>query len=260
MNKESKSLVIQFIHSGKTDKRIGHILRNEDSHKRRLIKNEISFVDNGKLVEKQKGYFWGEWEAGVYNEKEDAYTVSTVKYPCDTLINSENRLNSCKTACGGKLNTDPYVFGNYFIYSNCMQQRYKKLKKLKENDIIIFGSHKADSFVLDTVFVVDKIITESEKAKLSHCFKTATLNSLDANCVIYCGKTYKDNPNGLYSFFPCNDKPFDRPEIKADGISQQTQGIHYIKDQSAEEIWKQLKMQTEKICKIGVWAKEPQEE
>ncbi|MGK4002197.1 hypothetical protein WMF31_06205 [Sorangium sp. So ce1036] len=55
-------------------------------------------------------------------------------------------------------NTDPFVFGDTFLYSCCKQVRRNGsatlLRKLQRGDVILFGSRLDGRFVLDTVFVV----------------------------------------------------------------------------------------------------------
>ena len=38
-------------------------------------------------------------------------------------------------------NTDPMVFGDAFIYSNCLQAAYVSLRTLTEGSIVLFGRH-----------------------------------------------------------------------------------------------------------------------
>ena len=56
--------------------------------------------------------------------------------------------------CGGLHNTDPFIFGDRFLYSNCKQTSSTRLRSLGRGSMIAFGSHKAHRWVLDTVMVV----------------------------------------------------------------------------------------------------------
>ena len=56
--------------------------------------------------------------------------------------------------CGGLHNTDPFIFGDRFLYSNCRQTGSRRLRSLGRGSVIAFGSHKAGRWVLDTVMVV----------------------------------------------------------------------------------------------------------
>ncbi len=53
----------------------------------------------------------------------------------------------------GLHNTDPFIFGERFLYSNCHQRWKSRLRTLSRGSVIAFGSKKGD-WVLDTVLVV----------------------------------------------------------------------------------------------------------
>ena len=55
---------------------------------------------------------------------------------------------------GGLHNTDPFIFGDRFLYSNCKQATSTRLRSLGRGSVIAFGSHTARRWVLDTVMVV----------------------------------------------------------------------------------------------------------
>lgn len=262
MNKKNQETAIQFLHPGKTiwDRNEKAWDWNSKEHVRRLFKNEISFVDkDGRYTEKSEGYFWGEWEATHETYSEGNWRITSIKTPVFNGLVSQKR--KCSVSCSEgdpRLNTDPYVFGDFFIYSNCQQSHYPKLRNLEENDLILFGSHQGGFFILDTVFVVDRQLDEKELDDCSLCFQNVTRN-LVANGVYYKGKTYKKGSKEPFSFFPCSDRPFERPRILLDGISQQRRGIHYLKAFSAVNYWEKVKEIVEKDYCLGVWAKEPDE-
>ena len=56
--------------------------------------------------------------------------------------------------CGGLHNTDPFIFGDRFPYSNCKQASSTRLRSLGRGSVIAFGSHTAGRWVLDTVMVI----------------------------------------------------------------------------------------------------------
>ena len=60
----------------------------------------------------------------------------------------------------GLHNTDPFIFGDCFIFSNCGQlaQNKKGLKQRDRGTVIAFGSCVNGRWVLDTVFVVSDVI------------------------------------------------------------------------------------------------------
>jgi hypothetical protein len=59
----------------------------------------------------------------------------------------------------GAQNTDPFVFGDRFLYTCCKQRlrsgRPTQLRYLPHGSLVLFGSHISGGFGLDTVFVVD---------------------------------------------------------------------------------------------------------
>ena len=62
-------------------------------------------------------------------------------------------------------NTDPFIFGERFLYSNCKQQALSGLRHLGRGSVIAFGSGKKvggeRKWVLDTVLVVADSLTYS---------------------------------------------------------------------------------------------------
>ena len=261
---QSENKIVQFFHPGKVSKSGGW---NTAEHKRKLLSNVITYVDEKGITRKQKGYFWGEWEP---QSIVDVKTCNNKKYyvhiPCypnpKTIKGSSNKSKNC-SGYNDLLNTDPYVFGDYFIYSNCLQKAHKNvLQHLIENDIIIFGSHKDHGFLVDTVFVVDKKV---EIKDCSTCFRIATGNQIKKDgYIIYKGKTYnKDKPEDIYSFFPCSDNPFDRPKLDLIYINKiKTRDVYYIHNNShaltSKEVWRDIKKQiTDNGLLIGIKAEEP---
>ena len=130
-------------------------------------------------------------------------------------------------------NTDPYIFGKQFIYSNCKQDTSLKNTQIRPGDLILFGSVKragnAPRFMLDTVFVVGehsypmagKTIAEIRKEcgdRVSDSFVKTVLEQLQGsgcnnnacrqacgggnNYTLYFGASF-DNPwKEIYSFVP----------------------------------------------------------
>ena len=97
--------------------------------------------------------FWGEWEA----EADDVSIVGgTTPLPTSIFTPYYYQYPS---SCVGVQNTDPFVFGNCFVYSCCKQFRPRSghltgLAKLDRGSVVLFGSQLHGRFVLDTVFVV----------------------------------------------------------------------------------------------------------
>lgn len=73
-------------------------------------------------------------------------------------------------------NTDPLVFGDSFLYSNCRQGAIGRLRELRAGSVIVFGSVVSKSWVVDTVFVVGDESTLS----LVHRRHLQTMTNLSA--------------------------------------------------------------------------------
>ena len=59
---------------------------------------------------------------------------------------------------GGLHNTDPFIFGERFLYSNCKQLSGKRIRSLARGSVVAFGSQKSGQWVLDTVLVVSDFV------------------------------------------------------------------------------------------------------
>ena len=152
----------------------------------------------------------------------------------------------------GLHNTDPFIFGERFLYSNCKQSTSTRLRSLDRGSIIAFGSSRAGRWVLDTVFVVadfvDYFATEVRSTLadlvpdtfLDVTGEPLAANSERANCGpatdertgcgprpgngllralrLYWGATPQDPVNGMFSFFPAVEagsvRGFPRPSIE----------------------------------------------
>ena len=97
---------------------------------------------------------WGEWEA-------QSQLVRRLRRP-DTLTHPECLWRPCYTIPNGGWeglhNTDPFIFGERILYSNCKQASSPCLRSLDRGSVIAFGSRKAGQWVLDTVLVVADFI------------------------------------------------------------------------------------------------------
>lgn len=256
--------IIQFLHPGQYNCKVGAIAWNCENHKRKLIKNEVSYIKDGVVYKNTNGYFWGEWEPESKCDKVNEYYVHTLKYPSNIMTN-HNR--NCNSKCSDKKkcpqNTDPYVFGDYFIYSNCLQPTYTTLQNLEKDDIILFGSRSDGKFILDTLFVIDREFQPNEI--VSDCFKKATYQFIkNENLKIYKAKMYDpEKSEKIFSFFPCSLSPFDRPIIDLPYIHLPKRGIcclHQLHLQLESGIvWNDVVEQIKKNnIYLGISATEPQ--
>jgi hypothetical protein len=179
-------------------------------------------VTTDGLVVEASLAFWGEWEASScvlerWPEKSELprFLQEPVwEYP---------------TFSGPRQNTDPWVFGDCFRYSNCKQVAQKSLQTLPSGSVILFGSilgfasASGPRFVLDTVFVVGEQrerFTPSNPPNTDEVFRVCTIESRatggnvnacggkdvcgDTNAwlTLFSGATYDAPINEMYSFVP----------------------------------------------------------
>ena len=99
---------------------------------------------------------WGEWEPPSKVEESKASGPSYPQYLHRPFLEP-------RTEFAGHQNTDPFVFGDEFLYTGCQQWRGKphgnpvQLRYLLPGSLILFGSCAGDRFLLDTVFVVRRL-------------------------------------------------------------------------------------------------------
>lgn len=132
-------MIIQFSHNGKElnisrnyifdSKSNGYIFWSDmPTHKRKFIKHKGWYLENvgGQFsIEPQidELYFWGEWEPQSQFELTGNSFLNkerlphAIHYP---LFSDDNK---------GRHNTDPFVFGNHFYYTNCKQKQVGNGKK-----------------------------------------------------------------------------------------------------------------------------------
>ena len=141
------SKVIVFYHPGTEHTRETGEGWNESDHRRKYLQVCGDYVDHKNNVYQpmiDTLYFWGEWEA----ESRCSSIAKSLKCGPSGIFDPYYGTTI------GKVNTDPFVFGNQFYYCVCKQGHYPSLRTLKPKDLILFGSHKDGHFVLDTVFVI----------------------------------------------------------------------------------------------------------
>lgn len=227
--------LVHFPHPGPEHRPRGREMAwNRDSHARKymLVHGEISdatAAHEGQLV------FWGEWEGASRVLKEWPNKGELPRFLHEPYW-------SPPAGEGFRQNTDPWVFGERFRYSNCKQltpqKRPSALQDLTEGSVIFFGSGKPKErrFVLDTVFVVGRILgtfspREPEAAQVDERFRIGTIESLatcppgvaNASFTLYEGATRRHSVSGMYSFAPClpadqNVQRFARPDVELPGI------------------------------------------
>ena len=133
-------------------------------------------------------------------------------------------------------NTDPFIFGQRFLYSNCGQPKRPGLRSHGRGSVIAFGSsRKIDGewrWMVDTVLVVaDSAEYDAGAARAaladsaSEAFLEVTAGPIadneEASFRLYRGATPRDPVDGMFSFFPATpaegDSGFPRPVIELPG-------------------------------------------
>ena len=216
-------------------------------HYRRLVKvSDCAYIDDEwNYHEGEELCVWTEWESITRASKMPqssnplgATFIHQPKYPVSVAISAKepNKYYGNGKASDA-LNTDPCIFGRTFKYAICRQGHDPWLRKLAENSLVLFWSHKSDSFCLDTVFVVGKnpvdyIIGSSSKIRCSQEYRNLTLDRLDNGVTgtFYRGISYdKNNPPPIYSFAPaarlCDKNSACRCEFKVEDIKQLNMAI-----------------------------------
>ena len=171
---------------------------------------------------------WGEWEAEsdlvckLNQPSKSSLYPRYLWYPYYISKDNYERLH----------NTDPFIFGDRFLYSNCKQRKVSGLAHLGRGSVIAFGSGRKIAgermWALDTVLVIaDSLEYEAPDAHrvladaAPEAFLTVTGGPIVDNekdsLRLYIGATPNDPVDGMFSFFPAmpaeGDMGFPRPLI-----------------------------------------------
>lgn len=245
---EDKLCFVQFLHPGgehcpdEGNKKSWN--RAEFPHRRTFVKHRGRYVADG-AVEENEIVFWCEWEP-------EADLVRPIDSP---LPLGPNHIFEpyyvVPESYWGLHNTDPFVFGDEFYYTWCCQIRRSgaqtQLCYLAAGTVILFGSCRGKSFILDAVLVVDRSVWHRRdnyrdvlQGLLPQAYAEVTIApsygehaakgfgcgpkradtkpkrgcaepSPVASNRLYFGAMYDRPYAGMYSFFPC--RPYD-PEDK----------------------------------------------
>lgn len=243
----SKPCFIQFPHPG--DEHGAHSGRNWNTtnrdHKRKFMQFQGEWTDEDNNRHPGNLRAWGEWEresklvGKFFHKNGGRHHPNYLWKPYWIPRNTYRCLH----------NTDPFIFGNCFLYSNCGQSTESKkgLKQIGQGSVIAFGSGKQiegqRKWVLDTVLVVrDSFLynplnpREALEGKVPDEFLEVTGGPLVAwaeevregsasdVCApksewlrLYRGATADDPINEMFSFFPAiladGESTFARPVI-----------------------------------------------
>jgi len=224
--------VVQFPHPGREHNPGKQDLMpwNTKSHARKFLRSPGDYVAPDGSVGEADLVFWGEWEAPsrvVARWPRDGRLPRFLHEPLWAVPHAP-----------GIQNTDPWVFGDRFLYSNCKQLTAhgnpSALQSLIPGSVVLFGSQLDDEFVLDTVFVVADHGTaytpvEATALEVEDAFRSCTLLPLAtgtherfdlsrARFTLLRGAMHDAPVAGMFSFVPARlfdgaDPRFARPAI-----------------------------------------------
>jgi len=195
---------------------------NTGEHRRKFIRGDGRYVARDGSLGEAPLVFWGEWEAPSYVIDRRPAADSLPRCLHDPVWEHPKYSDA-------RQNTDPWVFGDCFRYSNCKQFSQRALRKLARGSVILFGSTLNREFVVDTLFVVrdscpfvpNRIPPDTDDA-----FRICTIEALRTDkkaagfCfTLYRGATYDTPVNGLYSFVPCRRANGERSRFHRPSVS-----------------------------------------
>ncbi|WP_424767998.1 hypothetical protein [Paenibacillus sp. sgz302251] len=244
-------------------------LWNSGIHSRKYVEAEGEYLSSlsATPVKAMLG-FWTEWEAPS-SFKITNNTISGFPHYIHTPLKPVNP-NSYQL-----LNTDPCVFGDYFLYSNCQQytcqgKQATVLQNLDPGDVIFFGSYVYGHFVADTVLVIQNVVSFNRrqvKSKSIHqvplWYYDLTLNFLALTHKLYIGATSSQPISGMFSFFPSaavSQKPngFSRPIVLDQYNKGRFRGFKYKGLDDPQILWNQVVQETLSAgLMLGVKAEAP---
>lgn len=272
---------VQFLHPGGEHWPDNDIAKhwNSGPHRRKFLRSPGLYLSDDTVREGDLA-FWGEWEA-----------QSEVVAPLAALEPSGPRwlyqpYLHLPPSYLGLQNTDPFVFGDQFHYTGCLQHTRNgptQLRNLSPGSVILFGSCiRRQKFVVDTIFVVERFVDHSFhdfhdtlRDVISHVYKSVTidpwytnLGKSDAVHRLYFGATHDAPVDGMFSFFPClpleaAPHGFERPEILIHGsiTPNQTQNKKLTfrgTTGQMKELWQEVVRQVEsQKLKLGIRAELP---
>ena len=241
---DDKRCFVQFSHPGNEHGPksgcVWHKAKYE--HKRKFMQLRGKWIEKNGTRGEDDLWAWGEWEP-------ESDLICKFK-----TSGRASRLPRClwnpyyvpKDSYQGRHNTDPFIFGEHFVYSNCGQPSPNKvgLRHLDRGSVIAFGSGKEIGgkrrWTLDTVFVVKDFVdydTCQARTELQDWVPATFLDvsggpledndeesSISGTCRstatrlrLYQGATPDDPMRGMFSFFPAiqagGGSGFPRPVI-----------------------------------------------
>lgn len=319
IGKETEYRVFQFTHPG-TEHSKGEKLEEGKflklwnpvekpgesvSHRRKYLRCHGEYIDKNSEKQMSSLDFWGEWEPDSIAKElntdsadESEYAANYIQYPvfldfrnnpsanennvtanmiCRLLKEQDDNLKREGRAIQ---NTDPFVYGNCFMYSSICKP--EQTITLKPGSIILFGSTKnrQESFGkkrkvvetwyrVDTVFVIKEVIDIDEETinqyKGTIYYKAALqfLNLSDKikkekevfSHKLFFGATVDDPYDGMYSYIPAHissNDTYQTMRLNAGEFPEISQGIQsrgktvVTGNNEVKEFWERLRKYTYK--------------
>jgi hypothetical protein len=229
--------IVQFPHPGPEHVPKGDWMpwNTATNHRRKFMISRGTLLDSEGYKDETDVVFWGEWEppSHVVHRWPTARGLPTVLHrPCVS-----------EPPLGPRQNTDPWVFGDAFLYSNCKQLNARPrrspsaLQRLDHGSIILFGSASYGRFVLDTLLVVGEVVGSftplDSGMDFDPTFQLCTVDSLTtddtatASLTLFRGATPENPIESMFSFVPCMEatdtrQRFERPAIHLPGVINPT--------------------------------------
>lgn len=273
---------VQFIHPGGEHRPDQGDLKlwNCGGHRRKFLKSRGRYRKRGDWKEGEI-VFWGEWEPESRVVRRYANPA-----PDGPLFLYEPYYVEHGDGVW-RQNTDPFVFGDAFHYTGCMQHTRRgptQLRFLAPGSLVLFGSCRGKTrFVLDTALVVADFVDhtladqlQKLDGKVSNTYRTVTIDPWYRGSLpegqshrLYLGATPGRSVGEMFSFFPClphaeDGRGFARPEIQLPGCitGHLTQGKKIARDLTVAEVgelWRHLAEEVEEQgLSLGVHAELPQ--
>ena len=232
-----KRCFVQFPHPGKEHgPNSGCVWHKKPSnHRRKFMQLHGNWIEGDGTTQTGDLWAWGEWEPE--SEIVGEFITLGANSQCPRFLWKPYYIPKTDLECKDKKlhNTDPFIFGNCFLYSNCGQEAQSKrvLKELAQGSVIAFGSGKKindrPTWTLDTVMVVKDFVdyapcTAREELKdwapdtfLDVCGGSFSASPESVRFRLYRGATPDCPVEGMYSFIPATPagggKNFPRPQI-----------------------------------------------
>jgi len=223
---------VQFPHPGGEHRpAVDEMGWNAGKHRRKFLRAPGRYQDGDGHVREGSLAFWGEWEPPSRIER---------RWPAAGRLPRALHIPhwSPLPVDSFRQNTDPWVWGERMLYSNCKQttgpdRRATSMQGLNPGSVICFGSTIDSEFCVDTIFVVASaepwVPADHDRLQVDDAFKICTGQALTSatrdaqmRLTLYRAATLEDPVEGMFSFVPARladrDPRFARPNVHLPGL------------------------------------------